>query len=233
MLSQHYALKSVAGGRFEVTKRFDRSVDSSYVSLYKPSVDSLVKPVLGQSALYMDAKRPESLLSNWVADAMVEEMRIMGHSADFGLCNIGGLRSAMPAGEVTVGDVMSVAPFENRLCVVELRGDDVCELFAQIARSGGEGVSREVRMSIGPGGECVSLRIGGRKVRRGKTYSIATIDYLAEGNDGMSALKKSVSRMDSKTLLRDALMVYIRRQAMLGRPIKSKLERRIVRACER
>lgn len=231
--SQRYVLESVSGGRIEVTKKYDRLIDSCYVSSYKPSVDSLVKPVLGRSALYMDAKRPESLLSNWVADVIMEEMHIMGHSADFGLCNIGGLRSAMPEGNVTVGDVMSIAPFENRLCVVELRGCDVCDLFCQIAKAGGEGVSREVCMTIGPDGECVSLRIGGRKVKSDKTYSIATIDYLAEGNDGMSALKNSVSCTDTKILLRDALMADIRRQAMQGRPIKSKVEKRIVVIRER
>ena len=41
------------------------------ISNYKSAVDAVMSHILGKSAVYMDASRPESLLSNWVADVML------------------------------------------------------------------------------------------------------------------------------------------------------------------
>ena len=42
------------------------------------------------------------------------------------------------------GDVLDVAPFENKISFLTLSGDKVKELFEQMARRGGEGVSASV-----------------------------------------------------------------------------------------
>lgn len=226
--SQRYALKTVYGGRIEITKELDKFVDYKYVSKYKPTVDSLVKPVIGVSLHYMDAKRPESLLSNWVADVIVEKSEKLGVIADFGVCNIGGLRSSMPEGNITIGDIMSIAPFENKLCILVLRGEVLLDLFNEIAKVGGEGVSRAVRMEMNSDGRLSSLRINNKEIIKDKEYTVATIDYLAGGNDGLSSLSKYDKRIDSEILLRDAIISYIRKQTQQGKPIKSELENRIV-----
>lgn len=228
LYSQHYALKSVIGGRVEVTKDLDSKVDYDLISNYKPAVDSLMSPVLGKSAVFMDASRPESLLSNWVADVMVNTAAELDWDVDMGLCNIGGLRSSMPKGDVKVGDIMSIAPFENTLCFLSVRGKDLLELLKQIAKSGGEGVSSSLRMVITSDGELMNASVNGKKVRKNRTYNIVTIDYLAEGNDGMAALKHAVKRIDTKFFMRDVLMNFIKRQSERGVLLDSKIEGRIV-----
>ena len=47
----------------------------------------------------------------------------------------------MPKGKVTYGDVLEIAPFENRLCILSLDGRKLTELMEQIAAVGGEGIS--------------------------------------------------------------------------------------------
>jgi 2',3'-cyclic-nucleotide 2'-phosphodiesterase (5'-nucleotidase family) len=226
--SQHYALKSVVGERVEITKELDSKVDYDLISQYKPSVDSLMSPVLGKSAVFMYASRPESLLSNWVADVLVNTAVEQGLDVDMGLCNIGGLRSSMPKGEVTVGDIMSISPFDNMLCLLSIRGRDLLELFRQIARLGGEGVSSSLRMVITSDGALVSAYINGKRIKKNRIYNVVTIDYLAEGNDGMTALKYAVKCVETKHSMRDVLMDYIRRQAERGVLIDSRIEGRIV-----
>ena len=71
LYSQHYAIKSVELGDIEINRDFDSKVNYGLISNYKSAVDVVMSQILGKSAVYMDASRPESLLSNWVADVML------------------------------------------------------------------------------------------------------------------------------------------------------------------
>ena len=71
--AQRYELEEVKAGRYEVTNRLDARPDSGAVRVvapYRHAVDSMMSPVLGESEVAMRADRPESLLSNFVADVL-------------------------------------------------------------------------------------------------------------------------------------------------------------------
>ena len=138
--------------------------------------------------------------------------------------NVGGLRNNMPEGVVRRGDVMLISPFENRLVVLEMQGKDVKELMENIAARGGEGVSSSVRLVISPDRKVASATIGGKEIEDNRTYRIATLDYLAEGNDYMTALKKATKRHSLNMLVRDVMAESI----IKSRVIDSKIEGRIV-----
>lgn len=227
--AQRFELKSVTAQRFEITSRLDQTPDREAEALlapYQGEVDSLMAPVLGFSSVQMRSGRPESLLSNWVADVLREASVRYGRKADMGLCNMGGLRSAMPKGKVTRGDVLAIAPFENMFCVLSLRGADLQRLMEQIAAVGGEGVSG-VRLEITPDGNLIRASVDGKPINPEKIYTVATLDYLAEGNDKMEALRNAVSRQLTTRPVRDVLMDYIVEQDKQGRRLTARLEGRI------
>lgn len=225
--AQQYKVRSFAWERVEVTSKLDATPSAEAMALvapYKANVDSMMAPVLGLSRVAMSAKRPESLLSNWAADVVIEGGTATGlEPADLGLVNMGGLRNNMPEGVVRRGDVMLISPFENRVVVLEMKGTDLLELMRNIASVKGEGVSSSVRMEISANGELLSCTIGGKEIDPERTYTVATIDYLAEGNDKMTALKKAVKRHEIGLLVRDVMMEYI----LKHRVIDSKIEGRI------
>lgn len=229
LAAQKYESVSVQAHRVEVTRAFDRLVPQLLDSLLRPyraGVDSLRSPVLGESDTQMTAGRPESLLSNWMSDVLRRHSRAYGREASIGLCNVGGLRSSMPSGSVTVGDVFEIAPFENRFCLLSLRGEDLLTLFQQIARSGGEGISG-ARLDISGDGRLLKATVGGKPVKGNKLYTIATIDYLAEGNDGLTALRQAVKCERKEELVRDVLMDFIKEEHAAGRAISAHMEGRI------
>lgn len=230
LAAQRYDTISVRAQRLEVTRALDRLVPQCLDSLLRPyraGVDSLRSPVLGESAVQMAAGRPESLLSNWMSDVLRRHSRAYGgKEASIGLCNVGGLRSSMPKGCVTVDDVFEIAPFENRFCLLQLRGGDLLVLFRQIAHSGGEGISG-AQLDISADGLLLHATVGGKPVKEDKLYTIATIDYLAEGNDGLVALKQAVKCERKEELVRDVLMDFIKEEHAAGRAISSRLEGRI------
>lgn len=225
--AQQYKVKSAKWKRLEVTSALDAHPDSlalAMIAPYKASVDSVMSPVLGASRVAMSAKRPESLLSNWAADVMVEGSTATGlPAADMGLVNIGGLRNNMPEGVVTCGDIILISPFENQLVVLEMKGKDLIELMHNIAAVGGEGVSSSVRMVISKDKKLISATINGEKISRKRTYTVATLDYLAEGNDKMYALKKARKRHEIGLKTREVLMESV----LKHRIIDSKIEGRI------
>lgn len=226
--AQDYKVRSFAWERVEVTSKLDAIPSAEAAALvapYKASVDSMMAPVLGLSRVAMSARRPESLLSNWAADVMIEGGTATGlEPADMGLFNIGGLRNNMPEGIVRRGDIMLISPFENYVVVLEMKGADLLELMRNIAAVKGEGVSSSVRMEISAEGKLLSCTIDGKEIDPGRVYTVATIDYLAEGNDKMTALKKAVKRHETGMLARDIMMEYV----LKHRVIDSKMEGRVV-----
>ena len=221
------AQKQIITERIEVTNRLDAQPDREAMAVmakYKPAVDSVMAPVLGESLVGMTAGRPESLLSNWAADVMVEYSDFLdGKRADLGLVNVGGLRNNMPQGTVRRGNIILISPFDNRLAIVQLKGSDLMALMQDIAAVHGEGVSHEVRMTITSDGKLLDATISGQPIDPERTYRIATLDYLAEGNDKLYSLKKAI-RVDASDLFtRDCMMKYVREHS----PITSKMEGRI------
>ena len=226
--AQQYKVRSTKWKQLEVTSDLDNNPDSlalAIIAPYKASVDSVMSPVLGMSRVAMVPKRPESLLSNWAADVLVEGSTATGLPvADMGLVNIGGLRNNMPEGMVTCGDIILISPFENTLVVLEMKGKHMLELMRNIAAVGGEGVSSSVRMVISKDRKLISATINGEEISRKRTYTVATLDYLAEGNDKMFALKKARKRHDIGLKTREVLMESV----IKHRIIDSKIEGRIV-----
>ena len=211
----HYTVIESKGYTIPVTERLDASPDASVaeiINIYKTKVDSITSRVIGQSEIAMDVERPQSCLSNFTSDLLVETAeKNTGKKCDFGVMNIGGIRTSLPEGDITVGNIFSIFPFENSISVITLKGKDVKDLFDIIARRGGEGVSKH-----------------GEKIDDSRLYTIATIDYIANGNDELIPFKNSVSRTDLDLRLRDVMLQYIADKTAKGEKLKASLDNRLI-----
>jgi 2',3'-cyclic-nucleotide 2'-phosphodiesterase (5'-nucleotidase family) len=107
----------------------------------------------------------------------------------FALVNFGGIRASLPVGEITVGEMMSILPFDNKVVILSLKGADVRALANICAASGGQGVSG---MTFGiKDKKAVNVLINGKEIDDNRDYIIATIDFLAMGGDGMTPLLRA------------------------------------------
>lgn len=221
----------VGGGRVAIDSTWDVAPDAGAVALlapYKAQIDSVMGERLGTAATDMDRSRPESLLSNLVADVLRESASgVLGHPADVAVMNIGGIRSSLAKGDITVKDVYEILPFENALCVLTLKGDVLRQLFAEMAAKGGEGLSG-ARLKITADGKLAGATVAGKPVDDERMYTVATIDYLAEGNDGMPSLARAEEKtFPADMVLRDVFMHYVKRQTAAHRAVASRLDGRI------
>ena len=230
----HYEVASIQRTRILVDSRYDRQPDQQaldFLKPYKQQVDSVMGPVVGRSSHYMTAQRPEGDLSNLLSDILVWAAKDYGEKPDFGLYNMGGVRADLPKGDVTYGDVLDIAPFENKIAFGTLTGAEVLELFGQMASVGGEGVSHSVRMVITKDGRLESATINGEPVDPAKNYRLTTIDYLLGGTDKLEALKKCRdinAPKDASNNSRFVIMNYFRHMQKQGKEVDAKIEGRVV-----
>lgn len=231
--SRHYSVQSVDYQRVTIDSLFDAAPDAeamAFLAPFKVKVDSLMSPVVGRVACDMISDRPESKLSNLLADILIWAGKDFDEKPVISVYNMGGIRASLSKGDVTIGNVIDVAPFENKLCFMTLKGSQVITLFEQIAYRGGEGVNHNVRAVINKDKKLVSLKINGEEVNPEADYRIATIDYLADGNDGLPILKAGTNRKmltDKSNNLRFIIMDFFREKMKEGHEVDAEIEGRI------
>ena len=239
--TKHYHIASVDRSRIIIDSRYDQNPDQAaevFLAPFKRVNDSIMGPIMGVVAHNMHPKRPESDLSNLLADILVWAAKDYNEEPVLGIYNMGGIRADLTKGNVTYGDVLDVAPFENKICFTTLTGDKMLKLFDQMAKKGGEGVSRGLQLVIeGKEGEgrVKSVLLHGKEIDPKAEYRIATINYLLEGNDGMPALGEGtnvVAPTDASNNTRYLIMNYFRDKHSRGEIVDSKVEGRIVRIKE-
>ena len=225
-----HRIVAVEGSRIHIDSCFDGKLPQegvTFLTPYKNQVDASMQPVVGYTETYMEADRPESRLSNLLADILVWAVRQWGEEPDFAVINIGSIRAALPKGPITRGDVLAMSPFNNRLCVLTLSGERVRELFQQIAAAGGEGVSHGVHLLITNDGRSSAATLHGKEIDPKGAYRIATIDYVAEGNDKMEAFKAATHMMSPQSEDNNISLVIID-YLRAHQPVHNAIEGRVV-----
>jgi len=228
-----YRLANVQGRKIVMTTAYDTAPDTAAIAVlapFKSKVDSIMSPVIGTCEMDMTSDHPESLLSNLVADVLwTYSNSIPGQKVDAAVINLGGLRSNLPKGEITFGTIYEILPFENTLCILSLKGTDLRSLFEDIAKVGGQGVSNvNLLISKSYNAELLDATVGGKEIDNDKTYTVATLDYLAEGNDGLVSFLKANKRVCPQgATIRRIFLDYVKNKTAKGETITSSLDGRI------
>ena len=155
------------------------------------------------------AQERELALGNLLADAWRRMAR-----ADVGLTNNGGIRSSLPAGPITFGQLYDVVPFQNELVKVRISGSvlrAVIEYHLNAVHPSihVSGLSVRWDPSRPRGSRIVRLTLAnGKPVRDSATYTLGTLDFLATGLPLLAVLP----RTDTGLVDVDALARYLARQ---------------------
>lgn len=197
-----------------VDSRLDSKVDKAFsdmIDTYSATVKEKMDEVIGYCPRAIRKGSPESPLGNLTADALIwmaEEH--YGVTADVGIYNSGGIRAEISSGDLTVGDVYAVYPFDNVLSIITLKGRDLKTLFEYVASSGGMPVNSGVRLVIS-NDRVKSVTVNGKAIDDDKDYKVATIDYLV--NLGRYGLENAIDRQDAPEIIRDYFVGYFQQLA--------------------
>ena len=225
--------------RFVDTKHIPE--DEAIASKVKSYEDFLGKELdikIGKTLSELDSRKKtirteEAAIGNLIADAMRE-----GVKADIGITNGGGIRAKKiyePGTMITRRDILTELPFGNVVVKLELTGAQILEALengvSEVENNSGRfpqvsGMSFTYNQKAKAGGRVVSVKIGNKPLNKGRTYTMATNDYLAKGGDGYSVFKKGKVIIDASgaTLMASMVMDYIK----ANRSVSPKVEGRIV-----
>ncbi|HKR10462.1 MAG TPA: 5'-nucleotidase C-terminal domain-containing protein [Pyrinomonadaceae bacterium] len=207
---------------------------------YAGLLDELAKPV-GRSTVQLDARSAENRtretnVGNLVADSFKKAL-----VSDVALMNGGSVRAdeLIPAGQITVRDVLSILPFKNKLVKIEVTGATLKAALehgvsrtAEDSQPGGfpqvSGIEFSFDATRPAGSRITELTVNGQPLNETRKYTMATSTFLAlDGGDGYAVLKGSqvITPPENAPIDSDAL----KRMFVGGRAIAPKVEGRIKR----
>ncbi|WP_242967815.1 5'-nucleotidase C-terminal domain-containing protein [Tepidibacter mesophilus] len=180
----------------------------------REKVAPILDEVIGKTVNELDHDRNDfttSTLGQWTTDVMKKL-----DNADIAMTNGGGLRVNVPAGDITVGKMYEVMPFDNVLASFEMTGAQIKEAFEngienqEIGSIQFSGVTVEYIKGAEKGSKVVKMTLdNGQEVDLNKTYKVVTNDFMAAGGDGFTSFKQAKA-LGETIAIRDALIDEIK-----------------------
>jgi 2',3'-cyclic-nucleotide 2'-phosphodiesterase (5'-nucleotidase family) len=205
------------------------ATSSSMNKLLQPYADSVNKSmndVVAVAGMTFEKKQPECTLGNLMADAMLAMAKDKYKTfVDAAFVNYGGIRlTSLAEGNITRGKIFELSPFDNIIVLLQVDAALLQQFLDHVASRGGwpcAGISYQIKNN-----KAVNVRIGGAPLINSKQYTIALVDYVANGGDDCTMLK-DLSQQNNGYLFRDALLEYLSRQQQQGKQINVLLENRV------
>ncbi len=181
---------------------------SNFISSYSKEMDVQMDVKIAESKNDFIVARPSSNLMNWMADAVFSNQTRNKRLSQptFCLLNTGGIRSSIGKGDVKLKDIYKIMPFDNSIVWVKLPLVALDEISKYLNKSGGEPISN-IQMRSG------KLMLNGDLET--DFFWVITSDYLYSGGDHMEFFKESIEVIETKTLIRDALVEEAKLQKVL------------------
>ncbi|WP_417725232.1 bifunctional metallophosphatase/5'-nucleotidase [Salipiger sp.] len=184
-------------------------------------LDEIRNKVVAEAAGMIEGSRDvcratECPMGNLVADAMLDRVKDQG--IDVAIANGGGLRASIDAGPVTMGEVLTVLPFQNTLSTFQVKGATLVEALengvSQIEEGGGRfpqvsGMSFTVDPSAEAGSRISDVMIAGAPVDPEKTYGVVSNNYVRNGGDGYKMFITAENAYDFGPDLADVTAEFI------------------------
>jgi 5'-nucleotidase len=188
--------------------------------------------VLGQASMRLQGDRPvvrtqEANFGNLLADLMRTTL-----GTEIALINAGQIRRSLETGPVTLGDVLSVLPFDSALVTLQVTGAMLRQALEHSVSQWPNHAGRFFQISglqityngEAPVGSRVRrVMVGSAPLDFSKTYTVATDSFVADGGDGYDMLTHATHRIDHQTPLRDLLL-----KALADGPLHAETDARMV-----
>jgi 5'-nucleotidase / UDP-sugar diphosphatase len=184
----------------DATVKPDPAVEARVRELAAP-LEELRARVVGDATAVIDGSRDacrfgECTMGRLVADALLD--RVRGQGGEIAITNGGGLRASIDAGPVTMGEVMTVLPFQNTMATFRMSGRNILAALEHGVSGLEEGSGRfpqvaGLRFTFDPtqppnGGRIGSVAVvgpaGEAPLDPERVYLVATNNFMRGGGDG-------------------------------------------------
>ena len=166
-------------------------------------IEPIVSIVVGNTPFLLQGERSivrtqETNLSNLITNSM-----LYASGAEISFLTGGNIRSSIPAGNITMGDVLVVLPFSNLIVTLDIAGSDLLDILEHgIELSPSEtpifihiaGIYFEYDPNLPPKNKITNIKMADNTpFDINKKYTVATTEFLAAGGDGYTMLSKGTN----------------------------------------
>jgi 5'-nucleotidase len=204
------------------------------VAVYKEPINQLQNTVIGQTEPLLEGTRAivrtrETNLGNLICDALLWKTEAQG--TQICITNGGGIRASIQAGDVTIGQVLTVLPFGNTVATLGLLGSDVIvalengvsQYQTQAGRFPQVGGMRYVfNPDLPVGSRIVSAEVENpdgsfSPIDPATIYQVTTNDFLRRGGDGYTVFfTNAIDPYDTWAVMADSVIEYIQAPEAAG-----------------
>ena len=111
------------------------------------------------------------------------------YGTDMALVQSGGIRADLTDGDITLRDIYSILPYENRIIPVRLPGRSIRRLIEK-AVSGGEDAAL-AGVEVTSSDEGLIIYVNGVRLDDSRDYTIALSEYVTSGGGGFDVISES------------------------------------------
>ncbi|KAG0294665.1 hypothetical protein BGZ98_001692, partial [Dissophora globulifera] len=218
-----------SGGPIQVEYNFPADPDLlRKIDGWRSEFAAWAQTVLGQASESLDmvdCRTRDCQMGNFVTDAMLRYVRDQQDSwhgqqppwADVAIINTGGIRAGILKGDITNGEVITVAPFGNYVVQTPMKGQELLDTLEAVVEGSRNDTGKVVKGFIQVSGLRFSYdstqrnlgtktaeiqdRTGNWKgIDADQTYSVVTLDFLLRGGDNIFLQQSREDTIQYKTL---------------------------------
>jgi 5'-nucleotidase len=150
-----------------------------------------------------------------LGDLIVDAIRTMAQT-DCSFAQGGGIRADLVQGEITIGDIINVYPFESATYVMQFTGANLLGILEQSAALVAgilqqSGIRMTIDMSREVGHRVIEATINGEPIQPERLYNVAASSFLLTGGDGFTAFTKAEKVWSTSVVERDFIIEYIKK----------------------
>ena len=185
-----------------------------FIAPYKEKLDDRMNQKISHTSVELNRVGDNSNLGALLSDYLLEgandwAVKNKMPKVDAAILNIGGIRNNISEGDILVRNIFEVMPFENEMVIVKMKGEDIQGIFDYYEKHQKNNPVAQLNIIV-KDGKLVEGLINGERPQIGKTYYIATSDYLAMGGDSMYFFEKGET-IKTDVILRNLFLEYFRK----------------------
>lgn len=206
---------------------------AKYVAKKRAQLEKRMQVVVAQSDAELESYAPESPLSNFLTDILLNESSKYAKDTtfanlDLSMLNFGGIRTSMPAGDVTVGDLYRITPFDNYLTFILLKGSELEKALNRFdgqfiaPYSGAVIIFDKYPKEWTP----TAIFVNGLPLDENRLYKLVTLNFIADGGDHLLEDIQFEKIEYSTITFRDFLIAELKAMTARGEIVKGEKDDR-------
>ena len=168
---------------------YDAKIDpklAKYVDKKRRQMEKQMQVVVAHTDQELESYALESPLSNFLTDILLNESAnyikdTAFSNVDVSMLNFGGIRTSMPKGDVTVGDLYRISPFDNYLTFIVLKGSELKKALSRFTDQFNAPCSGVTMVYTNK--KPSQILVQGKPIDDSRMYKLVTLNFISDGGD--------------------------------------------------